>query len=160
MSEPGTAAPVPAAEWARAVADAVGDGFGFFDWLSVVDAGDGTFTVVVHLWSLAERRHRYLRTSVTEADPRLPSIAAVLPGAGWHEREAAEMFGLSFEGAPDRRPLLLPDGFDGHPLRKDFPLAVRGVKEWPGAHEPTEHGPAARPSRRRPNAPGVPDWPV
>ncbi|MDQ1672512.1 MAG: NADH-quinone oxidoreductase subunit, partial [Frankiaceae bacterium] len=66
---------------------------------------------------------------------------------------------LRFRNAPDERPLLLADGFVGHPLRKDFALASRAVQEWPGVHEPAEHGPAARPpGRRRPSAPGVPDF--
>jgi NADH-quinone oxidoreductase subunit C len=159
MTEPSLAAPVAPADWTAAMGTAEADGFRYFDLMSVVDEADGTLTVVVHLWSLAARRHRFLRTSVPSNDPRLPSIAAIFPGAAWHEREAAEMFGLTFSGAPDTRPLLLPDGFAGHPLRKDFPLASRAVAEWPGAHEPGEHGPAARPpGRRRAAAPGVPDW--
>lgn len=154
---PGEAPVLPVDRWVETVERAVTDGFDFFDFLSVVDEGEGRLSVVVHLWSLRGRGHLFLRT---EADGlQVPSLAGVLPGAGWHEREAAEMFGLEFLGAPDPRPLLLPDGFDGHPLRKDFPLAARGVVEWPGAHEPTEHGPASRPpGRRRPAAAGVPDW--
>ena len=149
----------PAGSWPEAVQQAVNEGFGYFDGLSVVDEADGTFTVVLHLWSLTGRTHRFLRTSVAGAEARLPSIAGIFGGAGWHEREAAEMFGLHFDGAPDTRPLLLPDGFDGHPLRKDFPLAARAVVDWPGDHEPAEHGPAARPpGRRRPTVPGVPGW--
>ncbi|WP_256862315.1 NADH-quinone oxidoreductase subunit C [Microbispora sp. GKU 823] len=68
------------------------------------------------------------------------------------------MFGVVFDGHPDLRPLLLPDGFEGHPLRKDFVLAARVAKAWPGAKEPGEsdHG---SPSRRRMLPPGVPpDW--
>jgi NADH-quinone oxidoreductase subunit C len=150
---------VPPEGWLEAVAGALADGFDYFDWLSVVDTDDGRLTVVLHLWSLAGREHAFLRT--TTEDGLVPSIAMLLPGAGWHEREAAEMFGLTFDGSPDPRPLLLPDGFDGHPLRKDFPLASRGLVDWPGTHEPTEHGPAARPpGRRRPTAVGVPDWPT
>lgn len=152
-----TAAPVAVEVWPEAVRQARADGFDYFDWLSATDDGDGRIVVILHLWSRRDRRHRFLRT--VAVDGRVPSIASVFRGAGWHEREAAEMFGLDFVGAPDSRPLLLPDGFDGHPLRKDFPLAARAVVEWPGTHEPTEHGPAARaPGRRRPAAPGVPDW--
>ena len=53
-------------------------------------------------------------------------------GANWHEREAAEMFGIVFEGHPHLVKLYLPDGFLGHPLRKTFPLLSRDVKPWPG----------------------------
>ena len=73
-------------------------------------------------------------------------------------RETFEMFGVIFEGHPHLVPLLLPDGFEGHPLRKDFVLAARVAKAWPGAKEPGEsdHG---SPSRRKTLPPGVPaDW--
>ena len=78
-------------------------------------------------------------------------------GAGWHERETHEMFGIDFAGHRDLDPLLLPDGFEGHPLRKDFVLASRVAKPWPGAKEPGESDHEAAPSRRRTRPPGVPD---
>ncbi len=56
----------------------------------------------------------------------------VYPGADWHEREAWEMFGVTFAGHPRLRNLYLPSGFEGHPLRKDYPLLARVVKPWPG----------------------------
>ncbi len=65
------------------------------------------------------------------------------------------MFGLLFDGHPNLVPLLLPDGFTGHPLRKDFVLASRVAKEWPGAKEPGESHTGA--TRRRMRPPGVPD---
>ena len=68
------------------------------------------------------------------------------------------MFGVIFDGHPRLEPLLLPDGFTGHPLRKDFVLASRVAKEWPGAKEPGESHTGA--TRRRMRPPGVPeDWP-
>lgn len=60
------------------------------------------------------------------------SWVPVYPGADWHERECWEMFGITFEGHPAIRHLYLPDRFEGHPLRKDFPLLSRVVKPWPG----------------------------
>ena len=53
-------------------------------------------------------------------------------GANWHEREVAEMYGIDFAGHPDQRKLYLPTGFEGYPLRKDFPLLARRIKPWPG----------------------------
>ena len=63
---------------------------------------------------------------------------SVYAGAAWPERETHEMFGVDFRGHPDLAPLLLPPEFEGHPLRKDFVLASRVAKPWPGAVEPGE----------------------
>jgi len=60
------------------------------------------------------------------------SWVPVYAGANWHERETYEMFGINFAGHPDLRNIYLPTGFEGHPLRKDFPLLARMVKPWPG----------------------------
>lgn len=73
-----------------------------------------------------------LKTDVDEADPRAESWVSVYPGADWHERETWEMFGISFDGHPALRHLYLPFEFEGHPLRKDYPLLAREVKPWPG----------------------------
>ena len=60
------------------------------------------------------------------------SWITVYAGANWHEREAHEMFGIGFAGHNDLRNMYLPMEFEGHPLRKDFPLLARIVKPWPG----------------------------
>ena len=73
-----------------------------------------------------------LSTDISRDDPRLPTLVEVFGGANWHEREAHEMFGIRFEGHPNLEHLYLPDGFEGHPLRKTFPLLSREVKPWPG----------------------------
>jgi NADH-quinone oxidoreductase subunit C len=150
---------VPPAQWvaaARHARDDAGLRCGYFDWLSGVDELDEGFTVVAHLYSVEHRHHLLLRTRVPRAQPVLASLTGVYAGAGWHERETFEMFGVVFDGHPDLKPLLLPDGFEGHPLRKDFVLVARAVKPWPGAKEPGESDHGA-PSRRRVRPPGVPD---
>jgi NADH-quinone oxidoreductase subunit C len=150
---------VPAAAWLPAARHARDDaqlGCRYFDWLSGVDELDEGFAVVAHLYSVEHRHHLLLRTRVPRAEPVLASLAGVYAGAAWHERETFEMFGVVFEGHPDLKPLLLPDGFEGHPLRKDFVLAARVIKAWPGAKEPGESDHGA-PSRRRVRPPGVPD---
>jgi NADH-quinone oxidoreductase subunit C len=73
-----------------------------------------------------------LKADVDEATMRVESWVPVYPGADWHEREAWEMFGIVFDGHPSLRHLYLPSEFEGHPLRKDFPLLAREVKPWPG----------------------------
>lgn len=128
---------VPVVDWVAAATFARDQlGCGYFDWLAAVDEQDAGLAVVLHVWSVAERHHVFLRTQVPRERPELPTLTGVYRGASWHEREAAEMFGLVFAGHPDPRPLLLPDGFEGHPLRKDFVLASRAVKSWPGAKGP------------------------
>jgi NADH-quinone oxidoreductase subunit C len=65
-------------------------------------------------------------------DLTVPSWVPVYAGANWHERETHEMFGIEFAGHPDLRNMYLPTGFEGYPMRKDFPLLARMVKPWPG----------------------------
>ncbi len=151
-------AEVPATAWADALTFARDElDCAFFDWLTGVDELDAGFAVVAHVYSITGRHHLLLRTRVPRDDPRLPTATAVYRGANWHERETHEMFGVEFDGHPHLVPLLLPDGFEGHPLRKDFPLAARAAKPWPGAKEPGESDHEATPSRRRLLPPGVPD---
>ncbi|MCO5994600.1 NADH-quinone oxidoreductase subunit C [Actinoallomurus rhizosphaericola] len=150
---------VPPELWEEALTFARDElGCGFFDWLSAVDELERGFAIVTHLHSLEQGHHLLIRTTVPREDPRLVSATAVYRGANWHERETHEMFGVIFDGHPDLTPLLLPDEFEGHPLRKEFVLAARVAKPWPGAKEPGESGHGA-PSRRRMLPPGVPqDW--
>jgi NADH-quinone oxidoreductase subunit C len=113
-------------------------GYDFFDWLSAYDDGAAGLAVVVRVWSVAGRQGVLLRTRVPREGAGLLSLTEVWAGAAWHERETREMFGIEFIGHEDPRPLLLPDGFEGNPLRKEFVLASRVAKEWPGAKEPGE----------------------
>ncbi|MFF5215399.1 NADH-quinone oxidoreductase subunit C [Micromonospora sp. NPDC000442] len=135
--------------------------FDYFDWLSAVDELADGFDVVAHLWSTSHRHGVLLRARVSRQTPTVDSVVAVYPGAAWHERETHEMFGIDFAGHADLRPLLLPPEFEGHPLRKEFVLASRVAKPWPGAKEPgeSEAGGGRRPIR----PPGVPapgEWGV
>jgi NADH-quinone oxidoreductase subunit C len=149
---------VPADGWVAALELARDElGFTYFDWLTAVDQVDDGFDVVVHLWVVQRREHLLLRTRIPAEDPRLATATGVFAGAAWHERETFEMFGVVFDGHPHLVPLLLPDGFEGHPLRKDFVLAARAAKAWPGAKEPGESEHEASPSRRKTRPPGVPD---
>jgi NADH-quinone oxidoreductase subunit C len=156
---------VPADRWVEAVTLAR-DGLGctFFDWLSAVDELTEGFRVVCHV---ARHRpgaveHLVLRTLVDREAPSVESVGQVFAGARWHERETHEMFGIGFtaNGAVlELETLLLPDEFEGHPLRKDFVLASRVAKPWPGAKEPGEGGEPGHeaPSRRRTRPAGAPD---
>ncbi len=158
------------AGWVEAAATARDEGFAFFDWLTAVDQTDAEhdpgFDVVCHLLDIRVRgglRGVLLTTRVPDDGTPLPSLTPLFAGAAWAERETHEMFGLAIDGFEDGtglglRPLLLPEGFEGTPLRKSFVLAARASKPWPGAKEPgeSEHAPRAG-TRRRVTAPGVPD---
>ncbi|MFJ7771880.1 NADH-quinone oxidoreductase subunit C [Streptomyces sp. NPDC097107] len=148
---------VPPASWISAL-ETARDRLGctYFDWLSAVDEPGTGFRVAAHVVALGPVRRLLLRTTVPHETPVLPTAVAVYAGAAWHERETHEMFGVAFEDHPALDHLLLPEGFEGHPLRKDFVLAARVAKAWPGAKEPGEsdHG---GPRRRQMLPPGVPD---
>jgi NADH-quinone oxidoreductase subunit C len=149
---------VPPHRWREAVLAARDDtelACDFFDWLSAVDELADGFDVVAHLWSTRHRHGLLLRTRVPRDGPRVASVVDVFPGADWHERETHEMFGIDFAGHPGLKPLLLPPEFEGHPLRKEFVLASRVAKPWPGAKEPGEST-AGTPRRQAARPPGVP----
>ncbi|WP_441245565.1 NADH-quinone oxidoreductase subunit C [Kitasatospora sp. McL0602] len=151
---------VPAEHWVEALTtarDALG--LRYFDWLSAVDELADGFSVAAHLAELRAPgvRHLLLRTRVPREKAALASAVGVYAGAGWHERETHEMFGIDFTGHPHLITLLLPDGFEGHPLRKEFVLAARVAKDWPGAKEPGESHDGGGPARRKMQPPGVPD---
>nr|WSW71421.1 NADH-quinone oxidoreductase subunit C [Streptomyces sp. NBC_00995] len=153
---------VPPASWTAAL-ETARDRLGctYFDWLSAVDEPGTGFRVCAHVAALPDARggsvrRLLVRTTVPHEAAVLPTAIGVYAGAAWHERETHEMFGIGFDGHPHLVPLLLPEGFEGHPLRKDFVLAARVAKAWPGAKEPgeSEHG---GPKRRTMLPPGVPD---
>lgn len=152
MTGPAEVRTVPVEHWVQAVEQARDQGWDRFDWLDATDdiGRADTVTVVCQLRDPAARALR-LRTSVPRRRGSLPSLAAVFPGAGWAEREAAEGFAVVFEGGDPRRLLLGPD-IPEAPLRKDRPLAARAAVPWPGAADPDEAG-----RRRRLVPPGVPD---
>ncbi|MBA2445322.1 MAG: NADH-quinone oxidoreductase subunit C [Nocardioidaceae bacterium] len=134
-------------------------GCSFFDYLTAVDELDEGFSIVAHVARPRVGRvdSLLLRARIPAAAPAIACCCEVYAGAGWHERETHEMFGIDFDGHGDLDTLLLPDGFEGHPLRKDFVLASRVAKPWPGAKDPGESDSDAAPSRRRTRPPGVPD---
>ncbi|MEU9999564.1 NADH-quinone oxidoreductase subunit C [Streptomyces sp. NPDC050848] len=150
---------VPIGSWTAAL-EIARDKLGctYFDWLSAVDEPGVGFRVCAHVVALegGAVRRLLVRTTVSHEAPVLPTAIPVYAGAEWHERETHEMFGVAFTDHPNLVPLLLPENFEGHPLRKDFVLAARVAKAWPGAKEPGEsdHG---GPKRRQMLPPGVPD---
>ncbi len=95
------------------------------DW----PAREQRFEVVYHLLSPVLNRRIRIKIEAGE-DTRIPSIIGVFPGADWFEREAYDLYGIVFTGHPDMRRLLTDYGFEGHPLRKDFPLTGFVEVRW------------------------------
>jgi len=79
------------------------------------------FDVVYHFYSTAHRVRVRLKTAVAEGEPVIDSLVSLYGSAGFAERECHDMYGIAFRGNPDLRPILLYEGFVGHPLRKDYP---------------------------------------
>lgn len=111
------------------------------DWAAEVAVGESAadedveerYQVISRMSAVDGPDALILSTSIPKDDPALPSITGVYGGADWHEREAAEMYGIRFDGHPNPVNLYLPDGFEGHPMRKSYQLMSREVKPWPGA---------------------------
>ena len=137
---------VDASAWKEALT-AARDRFGlvFLSWLSAIDWSNETavgdppdppveerYEMLCAVSDLDEGRLVLFSADIGRGDPSIDSLCGVYPGANWHEREAAEMFGIDFAGHPDLTKLYLPDGFEGYPLRKSYPLLSREVKPWPG----------------------------
>ena len=100
--------------------------------LSGVDlnAKDEELAIVYHLYAMQHRHSVVLKTVVPKTDPHLPSVSHIWKTADWHEREAYDLYGIFFEGHTDLRRILLPDDWEGYPLRKDYkePETYRGMR--------------------------------
>ena len=94
--------------------------------------GNSRFQVFARFYSTTTHRAIVVKADLDDANPLVPTITKVFAGADWHERETWEMYGFWFEGHPHLVHLYLPMGFEGYPMRKDFPLLAREVKPWPG----------------------------
>jgi NADH:ubiquinone oxidoreductase subunit C len=115
--------------------------FTMFDCLFGVDARDEGFDIVAILYSVevGQRVCLRMRCAGGRDNPTAPTLTGVFVGANWHEREAWDMFGIEFDGHPGLAPrILCAENFEGWPLRKDFHLATREAKPWPGIKEPAE----------------------
>jgi NADH-quinone oxidoreductase subunit C len=137
----------------------------FFSWLSAIDwandtaAGDPLdeeveerIEVLATVADLTEGRRVTFSTEISHDSPSIDSLVGVYAGANWHEREAAEMFGIDFKGHPNLEKLYLPESFVGHPLRKDYPLLSREVKPWPGTVDVEAMPEKDEPSTENPGA--------
>jgi NADH-quinone oxidoreductase subunit C len=104
-----------------------------FDLLAALTAVDywpaePRFGVIYQLYSLAHRQLLGLKVLLDSEAAELPSLTSIYPNANWHEREVFDMFGVKFSGHPDLRRILMPHEWEGHPLRKDYPLGYEEVQ--------------------------------
>jgi NADH-quinone oxidoreductase subunit C len=96
---------------------------------------DPRYDLVYHVVSIERARRLRLKVPVPGADPQVPTVSGIWPAAGFLEREVWDLFGIVFEGHADLRRLLTPEDWEGHPLRKDYPVQVRVT---PTAAEPLQ----------------------
>ena len=106
-----------------------------------LDRTGAELVVLYPLLSMTKNQRIRLEVATSELDPHIPSVVEVWAGNNWHEREAFERFGIIFDGHPGLTRILMPDDWDGHPQRKDYPLGGIAV-EYKGATTPA-------PSQRR-----------
>src|ERR1700748_2385633 len=128
-------APEKIADVCLELRDNPGTYFDFLSCLSGVDYGAERFGMVYHLASIPYQTQLVLKISKENSRdendlPSFPTVSTVYKTADWHEREAYDMLGIFFEGHPDLRRLLLPDDWEGYPLRKDYQEAeyYKGIK--------------------------------
>ncbi len=94
-------------------------GFDYFSFVTAVDRGSN-FELFYHLVDVEKNEKLMVRAEVSREEAKVPSVTALWKGADWHEREAYDLFGITFEGHPQLKRILLPEDWEGFPLRKDY----------------------------------------
>jgi NADH-quinone oxidoreductase subunit C len=92
------------------------------------------FMVVYHLYNMSNKGYLRIKVPVEESDARVDTVSGVWATANWHERECWDLMGISFNNHPDLRRILMPDDWEGHPLRKDYPLQGPDREPYQGRH--------------------------
>ncbi len=124
-------------ETARVLRDEPGLLFQVLTEVTAVDwwPAEPRFVVVYHLLSPRHLHLLRLKVKLSKNDPHVSTVSEVWPSANWLEREVWDLFGVVFEGHPDLRRLMMPDDWEGHPLRKDYPVQI---KMKPKVYEPLQ----------------------
>jgi NADH-quinone oxidoreductase subunit C len=114
--------------------------FTFLADITAVDVhpAEPRFELIYILVSIAHRLRLRLKVRLAGEDARVPTLTSLWPAANWLEREVWDMFGIQFDGHPDPRRLLMPEDWDGFPLRKDYPVQIRKVPLTAQALQVTE----------------------
>jgi len=119
------------------------------DYGDAFDGEDGNYRperygVSYHILSMLYNRRLRVKAFATDEDPVIPTATGIWPSASWLEREIADMMGVKFEAHPDARRLLMPDDWDGHPHRRDYPLGKETVAFSFNIEEISKHKPFAK----------------
>ncbi len=117
-------------------------GFSYLADISTVDhyTDENRFEIAYNIVNMADRQRLRISTFVEEDDPSLDSVIPVWGAANWFEREAWDMMGIRFNGHPDLRRIFLPEDFEYHPMRKEFPqLGIPGTLEMPEKDPPKDY---------------------
>lgn len=134
---------------ARYVRDTAGLVYNFLSDISAVDYypdynRPGRFGVSYHVLSMLYKRRLRLKVYLPEDDPTVETVTTVWPGANWLEREIMDMMGVDFKGHPDKRRVLMPDDWNGHPHRRDYPLGYETPMFSFNVEEIIKHKPQAK----------------
>jgi NADH-quinone oxidoreductase subunit C len=105
------------------------------------------FEVVYHFFSLSQKHRVRIKVRTDGKNPEVDSIVKLWPGADWYEREVWDMFGIKFRGHPDLKRILMYEEFQGHPLRKDYPINKRQPLIGPGSKNDTGTPPSSTPAK-------------
>jgi NADH-quinone oxidoreductase subunit C len=125
---------------ARSLKDRPGLAFNLLAEITAVDfwPREPRFELVYILVSIPNRLRLRMKVRLSGADPRVDTMSGVWPAANWLEREVWDLFGISFDGHPDPRRLLMPEDWDGYPLRKDYPVQIKMTPQTSQALQVTE----------------------
>jgi len=134
---------------ARFVRDSSGLVYNFLSDISAVDYypdynRPGRFGVSYHLLSMLYKRRLRLKVYLPEEEPAVETVTTVWPGANWPEREVMDMMGIDFKGHPDKRRILMPEDWNGHPHRRDYPLGYETPMFSFNVEEIMKHKPKAK----------------
>ena len=134
---------------ARYMRDTAGLVYNFLSDISAVDYypdynRPGRFGVSYHLLSMLYKRRLRLKVYLPEDEPTVETVTTVWPGANWPEREVMDMMGVDFKGHPDKRRILMPEDWNGHPHRRDYPLGYETPMFSFNANEIMQHKPKAK----------------
>jgi NADH-quinone oxidoreductase subunit C len=128
---------VPVEDWVEFADAAKSSGFDAFSDLFAIDhfSEAPRFEVVLNLVSMTARERVVISTRVPYDDPTVPTITEIFAGANFYEREAFDLMGVDFPGHPDLTRILLPDDWEGHPLRKDYDIGAVPVQFKAGSRD-------------------------